>query len=142
MTINTLERITSLRFWMNRFAEYTEHAQVPKGELIPTEAECLAVADFYPDHDNWFCECGHVAVANGQLGLLIEWEYDDYVVPDPARVAHWRIVAPEGCIFDAYAGNETLPTYDDRWVMAAFVPQPLLTKELVTRVTDLMQHHV
>ena len=136
---NTLLRVEATAYWTNRFGEYLGRTE--NGFRVPMSA-CEPIIGFYPPDHTDFAECGHVVEVNGVLGLGIEWECADDEVPEPARVAHWRAIAPEGCLFDAYAGCDERPTWNDRWLFMAFIPADLLTHELVATCCSFMSAHI
>lgn len=142
MSITTSPNTVShIEYWANRFGEPCEPKE-PKGPLI-TPDQCDRIIEFYPENTSQFCECGHVATVNGEPGLVIEWEYyDDQDDLESSYIHAWRKAAPEGCIFDAYPGDEARPTFNGRWVMIAFVPAERLSPDFVSHVCEVFAAHL
>lgn len=125
--------IETVRFWTSRWGDM----HCIEDPDCPDEATLSRIVDFFPDNNMTTCECAFGASVNGRPGLLIEWEYAQGVRPLPSLIAHWRLMAPKGCLFDCYSGTSGRPTYEDAWVAVAFIPLPLLSTELVAEIDHL-----
>lgn len=84
-------------------------------------------------------EVTFVIAMDGEIGLLVEVEFDDGFEPPADRKAWWESQPEEGVRFMAVKGDgERAPAVNDHWAWWAFIPAERCTTELVATIAKRM----